>query len=128
MSILQRNAKESPQLFKDLIERLNAYFSGKKTSFPDKLDLSSATDFQKKVWQITRSIPYGKTRSYKWVAETLGKPKATRAVGQALAKNPLPIIIPCHRVVASGSKLSGYSGGIELKRYLLELEDNANRE
>jgi len=78
------------------------------------------------VWQLTRLIPYGETRSYTWVAEQLGKAGAVRAVGQALARNPLPIIVPCHRVVAKDGKLGGYSGGVEKKDYLLRLESSAN--
>ena len=116
----------SPHRFDSLMERLKAYFSGCRTSFPDKLDLSRATHFQREVWEITRLIPYGETRSYAWVAEQIKKPKAVRAVGQALARNPLPIIIPCHRVRASDGDLGGFSGGIEVKRYLLSLEASAN--
>ena len=116
----------SPRLFKDLMEHLKVYFSGHRTSFPDKLDLSRATHFQREVWEITRLIPYGETRSYAWVAEQIKKPRAVRAVGQALGKNPLPIIVPCHRVVASDGKLGGFSGGVEMKRYLLSLETPAS--
>ncbi len=112
-----------PNQFTNLIARLKSYFNGAKVNFNDtKLDLSSATPFQKKVWGITRRIPYGETMSYRWVAEQIGKPSATRAVGQALARNPLPIIIPCHRIVASDGSLGGYSGGLEMKRTLLRLE------
>jgi len=78
----------SPRLFEDLMERLRIYFSGHEATFPDELDLSRATAFQRKVWEITRLIPYGETRSYSWVAEQLGR-------------NPLPIIVPCHRVTAT---------------------------
>lgn len=119
-----RKAKQQPpRQFTDLIERLQAYFNGNKITFMnDKLDLSAATPFQVKVWEITRLIPYGETRNYRWVAEQIGRPAAARAVGQALAKNPLPIIIPCHRVVASDGKPGGYSGGLEMKRDLLRLE------
>ena len=116
----------SPHLFKDLMERLKVYFSGHRTTFPDKLDLSRATHFQREVWETTRLIPYGETRSYAWVAEQIKKPRAMRAVGQALSKNPLPIIIPCHRVVASDGKLGGFGGGVEMKRYLLSLETSAS--
>ena len=112
----------SPHPFKDLMERLRTYFSGHKVAFPDKLDLFRATHFQREVWEITRLIPYGETRSYAWVAEQIKRPEAMRAVGQALSKNPLPIIVPCHRVVASDGKLGGFSGGVEMKRYLLSLE------
>ena len=116
----------SPHLFNGLMERLKVYFSGHRTTFPDRLDLSRATHFQREVWEITRLIPYGETRSYAWVAEQIKRPKAMRAVGQALGKNPLPIIVPCHRVVASGGKLGGFSGGVKMKRYLLSLEASAN--
>ncbi len=112
----------SPHPFDNLMERLKVYFSGHRTTFPDKLDLSRATHFQREVWEITRRIPYGETRSYAWVAEQIKKPRAMRAVGQALSKNPLPIIVPCHRVVASDGKLGGFSSGVEMKRYLLSLE------
>ena len=80
----------SPYLFDDLVERLRAYFSGGRTTFPDELDLSGATPFQRKVWETTRLIPYGETSSYLWVAEQIKKPGAGRAVGQALGRNPLP--------------------------------------
>lgn len=116
----------SLHLFKDLVERLKVYFSGQRTTFPDKLDLSQATHFQREVWEITRRIPYGETRSYAWVAEQIKKPRAARAVGQALGKNPLPVIVPCHRVVASDGKLGGFSGGVEMKMRLLSREASAN--
>ena len=116
----------SPNLFKDLMERLKAYFSGHMTTFTDKLDPSRATHFQREVWEKTRLIPYGETRSYAWVAEQIKRPRAVRAVGQALSKNPLPIIVPCHRVVASDGKLGGFSGGVEMNRYLLSLETSVS--
>ncbi len=117
-----KNAVPSQKPFADLIKRLKDYFAGKRVEFPDELDLASATHFQRQVWQIVRCIPYGETRSYGWIAERLGKKGAGRAVGQALARNPLPVIIPCHRVVASDGDLSGYSGGVGVKRALLRLE------
>lgn len=116
----------SLHIFRDLMERLKAYFSGHRTTFPDKLDLSQATHFQHEVWEITRRIPYGETRSYAWVAEQIRKPRAVRAVGQALGKNPLPIIVPCHRVVASDGKLGGFGGGVEMKKHLLSMEASAS--
>lgn len=116
----------SPRLFDDLMKRLRAYFSGHRTIFPDRLDCSLATHFQREVWETTRLIPYSETRSYAWVAKQIKKPRAARAVGQALGKNPLPIIIPCHRVVASDGKLGGFGGGIKMKRYLLSLEASPN--
>ena len=116
----------SPHLFDDLIQRFRAYFGGRKVAFPDKLDLSGATAFQCRVWEVTRLIPYGSTRSYLWVAEQIEKPRAARAVGQALASNPLPIIVPCHRVLTSSGKVGGYSGGVEMKKRLLWLESSAS--
>lgn len=115
-------AVQSPERFKDLTERLRKYFSGYKASFPDKLDLSSATPFQRSLWQAVRQIPYGETRSYGWLVERIGRPGAARAVGQALSRNPLPVIIPCHRVVSSDNSLGGFSDGLEMKRRLLRLE------
>jgi len=115
-------ATRSPHLFDNLTKRLRVYFSGHRTTFPDKLDFSRATHFQHEVWETTKLIPYGETRSYIWVAEQIKKPGAARAVGQALGKNPLPIIVPCHRVVASNGKLGGFGGGVEMKRRLLSLE------
>ncbi|MFH1031294.1 MAG: methylated-DNA--[protein]-cysteine S-methyltransferase, partial [Chloroflexota bacterium] len=103
-------AHQSPDYFHNLEERLKAYSCGQKVTFPDELDLSRATPFQRQVWQITRLIPYGETRSYRWVAEQIGNPRAVRAVGQALGRNPLLIIIPCHRVVNSNGKLGGFGG------------------
>jgi methylated-DNA-[protein]-cysteine S-methyltransferase len=107
------------------MERLKVYFSGHRIIFRDKLDLSRATHFQREVWEITKLVPYGETRSYAWVAEQMKKPQAVRAVGQALSKNPLPIIVPCHRVVASDGKLGGFGGGVEMKGHLLSLEASA---
>ena len=112
----------SPDRFKDIIERLRAYFDGHSVDFPDRLDFSGATPFQHSVWQAARLIPYGETHSYAWVAGQIGKPDAARAVGQALGRNPLPIIIPCHRVLAADGGLGGFSGGIKVKRFLLSME------
>jgi methylated-DNA-[protein]-cysteine S-methyltransferase len=115
-------AVRSHNLFAGLMERFRGYLSGDRITFPDELDLSGATPFQRKVWEKTRLIPYGETRSYAWVAEQANKPRAARAVGQALARNPLPIIIPCHRVITTNGKLGGFSSGVETKRRLLHLE------
>jgi methylated-DNA-[protein]-cysteine S-methyltransferase len=112
----------SPHRFPDLMERLQAYYAGHRVDFADRLDLSGATPFQRRVWEATRLIPYGETRSYTWVAERVGKPEAMRAAGQALGRNPLPVIIPCHRVLARNGQLGGFSGGLEMKQYLLHLE------
>jgi len=118
-------AEPSRHLFENLLARLKSYFQAERVDFPDELDLTGATPFQIKVWQATKSIPYGDTRSYRWVAEQIGRPGAARAVGLALARHPLPIIIPCHRVVNSDGRLGGFSGGLEMKRHLLNLEARA---
>jgi methylated-DNA-[protein]-cysteine S-methyltransferase len=112
----------STKSFSDLMKRFQDYYSGKKTTFNDKLDFSKATAFQRQVWETTRLIPYGETRSYGWIANQIGKPLAARAVGQALGKNPFIIIVPCHRVIAGNGGLGGFGGGMEMKKALLELE------
>jgi len=99
-----------------------AYFSGRKVSFDYRLDVAGFTPFRKAVWAAMKKIPYGQTRSYRWVAEKVGRPRAFRAVGNACAKNPMVIIVPCHRVVGSDGRLGGFSAGLDLKRALLELE------
>jgi methylated-DNA-[protein]-cysteine S-methyltransferase len=119
-----KNATSSPRRFIDLIERYRDYFSRRRVDFQDKLDFTDATLFQRAVWQATRAIPYGQTRSYTWLAERVGNAKTTRAVGQALSRNPLPIIIPCHRVLAKNGGLGGFSGGLQVKKMLLRLEAN----
>jgi O-6-methylguanine DNA methyltransferase len=120
-----KQAVLSPELFSDLEQRFQYYYSGAKTTFNDKLDFSNATIFQKQVWEATQLIPYGETRNYGWVAKQIGKPHAARAVGQALSKNPFLIIVPCHRVIASDGSLGGFSGGLEMKQALLEMEKTA---
>lgn len=113
----------SLKIYQNLIERLQAYYDGCQVDFNDKLDLFVGTDFQRSVWAATRTIPYGETRNYAWIAKRIGKPRAPRAVGQALKINPLPVIIPCHRVIASDGSLRGFGGGVEMKSYLLGLEE-----
>jgi methylated-DNA-[protein]-cysteine S-methyltransferase len=108
--------------FGDLPERIRDYMDGEMVVFQDKLDLSWASAFQRRVWEVDCSIPYGETRTYLWVATRVGLPKAARAVGQALANNPLPIIIPCHRVICSNGDLGGFSGGRDWKQRLLQIE------
>ncbi len=110
-------------VIEDAISQLREYFSGKIKTFNLKLK-PEGTDFQKRVWQALCKIPYGETISYKELAKRIGNPKACRAVGMANNKNPLPIIIPCHRVVATNGKLTGYAGGLDAKRFLLELESS----
>jgi len=101
---------------------LDAYFSGSGAVFSQKIKFVFGTDFEKNVWNALKDIPFGETRSYKWIASKIGKPGAVRAVGRALSKNPVPVVIPCHRVIESNGSLGGYSYGIETKRRLLDME------
>ena len=103
------------------IAQLNEYFDGKRNSFDLKLN-PEGTDFQKEVWKELLKIPYGETRTYQQIANAIGDPGASRAVGNANNKNPIPIIIPCHRVLSSDGKLTGYAGGIQRKEWLLNHE------
>jgi methylated-DNA-[protein]-cysteine S-methyltransferase len=107
--------------FADAVEQLDAYFSGGLTEFDVDLDIQG-TDFQHRVWAALRTIPYGETRNYGAIAAQIGKPAASRAVGLANGRNPVSIIVPCHRVVGSTGSLTGYGGGLERKRILLALE------
>lgn len=104
------------------IQQLNEYFSGKRQSFTIKL-APEGTAFQQKVWSALRAIPYGQTVSYGEIAKAIGKPKASRAVGTANGRNPISIIVPCHRVIGSNGKLVGYGGGLPIKEALLSLEE-----
>jgi len=122
---LMNDDTESPEengLLSEVKDTMIKYFKGQRVDFPFPLDLKGYTKFQKDVWKATRSIPYGELRNYGWVAFQIDKPKSARAVGQALGANPIPIIIPCHRVVASDGSLHGFTGGLELKQRLIELE------
>jgi methylated-DNA-[protein]-cysteine S-methyltransferase len=101
--------------------QLEEYFSGRRRRFDLPLDLRG-TDFQKRCWQELLEIPYGETRSYAQIARAIGNPQAVRAVGLANGQNPIAIIVPCHRVIGSDGSLTGYGGGLEAKRKLLELE------
>lgn len=113
-----RKGKAHPQLKKELRE----YFESGREEFTAKIEFSSGTDFDKAVWQALSEIPYGETRTYKWLAEKIGNPNASRAVGQALSRNPIPLVVPCHRIIESDGSPGGYSGGINIKRRLLDLE------
>ncbi|MDR0438580.1 MAG: methylated-DNA--[protein]-cysteine S-methyltransferase [Bacteroidales bacterium] len=106
---------------REVRDQLKNYFARKNPRFDFELDLQG-TDFQKKVWNELRKIPYGSMVSYGYIAQRIGKPKAARAVGSANHNNPLWIVVPCHRVVSSNGKLTGYAGGLEMKAYLLQLE------
>lgn len=107
--------------FPDAVEQLAAYFAGELIEFDLDLELVG-TDFQRRVWAALCTIPYGETRSYGQIAEQIGSPGASRAVGLANGRNPIGIIVPCHRVIGSTGGLTGYGGGIDRKRALLALE------
>ncbi len=111
-----------PTPFGDLPHRLRRYLEGEQVSFDDELDLAGASPFRRAVWEATRTIPYGETKSYSGIAQQIGKPRALRAVGQALAKNPLPIVVPCHRVVGKDGNPRGSGDRLKMRKRLLELE------
>lgn len=115
-----KNEEES-NLTKECKNQLEEYFSGKRKKFDIKLDIIG-TDFQKNAWEAMKRIPYGTTISYSEEAKLIGNEKAVRAIGLANGRNRIPIIIPCHRVIGKNGKLRGYTGGIDIKVYLLELE------
>ena len=106
--------------------QLNAYFTGKLERFSVALDFAG-TEFQKKVWAALLTIPFGETRTYAQIAEQIGNPKAVRAVGAANGRNPISIIAPCHRVIGTNGKLTGFAGGLEIKSFLLEIESQGER-
>jgi O-6-methylguanine DNA methyltransferase len=108
--------------FIPLAKKISNYFEGEKVIFKENIDVSGATPFEMKVWDMVFGIPYGEVRSYAWVAKQVGEPKNVRAVGQALKRNRLPIIIPCHRVISKAGDLGGFSGGVDLKYKLLKIE------
>lgn len=110
--------------FKILENSIKRYFRGEKINFIFPLDLSCCTAFQQRVYKITKTIPYSKVKTYKWVAKKIGLPDASRAVGNALSKNPIPLLIPCHRVVKENGGIGGFTapGGADLKRKMLRME------
>ena len=112
--------EETPALARGRAELLE-YFQGKRRAFDLPLD-PRGTPFQRRVWDALAAVPFGETVTYGALARRVGSPKAVRAVGQANHRNPLPILLPCHRVVGADGSLTGYAGGLELKRFLLDLE------
>jgi methylated-DNA-[protein]-cysteine S-methyltransferase len=104
--------------------QLNSYFMDKSQRFSLSLDFVG-TEFQKKVWKALLAIPFGETRTYAEIAKQIGNPKAVRAVGAAVGRNPISVIAPCHRVIGTNGKLTGFAGGLEAKTFLLELESKA---
>ena len=117
------NVSEVTGYFAQVAKQLDEYSAGKRTKFELNI-LPKGTEFQKKVWAELLKIPYGKTKSYQEIAEAIGKPSAQRAVGSACNKNPILLIIPCHRVVSKTGKLTGFACGIDRKEQLLKLETN----
>lgn len=114
--------EDAPNTLTEVVCRqLDEYFAGTRTTFDFPLRLQG-TAFQEKVWAALRDIPYGETRSYQQIAQAIGQPKACRAVGMANHRNPIYIVVPCHRVVGANGALTGYGGGLDMKKALLELE------
>ena len=112
----------SPARTADIVHQLRAYFAGERRSFDVRLDLRHTTSFQRRVLMAAARVPAGQVVSYGEIARRIGDPRGSRAVGQALRRNPVPIVIPCHRVVAAGGRIGGYTGGLTIKRKLLRLE------
>jgi len=110
-----------PGAFAEAVDQLGAYFAGELTDFDLELDLRG-TEFQQRVWKALLTIPYGETRSYGEIAQQIGAAGSARAVGLANGHNPIAIVVPCHRVIGAGGSLTGYGGGLDRKRTLLELE------
>ncbi len=116
-----------PPLLQQAVRELGEYFSGRRRSFTLPL-APEGTPFQHRVWEALREIPYGSTCSYGEIAAAIGNPKASRAVGMANNRNPLPVLIPCHRVIGADGRLVGYGGGLDIKKKLLALERGNGRE
>ena len=114
--------KENKEKLNDYYMQILGYLNGISKSFRVKLDLQGYSKFSKAVWNIAQEIPYGETRTYNWIAMKMGKPQSARAVGNALGKNPIPIIIPCHRVLKKDGSIGGFSAGLDWKKFLLNLE------
>lgn len=113
---------EGHRVLREAERQLREYFEGKREVFDLKLAPAGGTEFQREVWMALRTIPFGETRSYAEIARQVGRPAAVRAVGAANGKNPLSIVVPCHRVIGSSGKLTGFAGGLETKAFLLALE------
>jgi methylated-DNA-[protein]-cysteine S-methyltransferase len=126
LSLLRKRFRKEPirddRVLENVKENLLDYFNGCPVNFKLSLDLSLGTQFQRKVWYKVREIPYGEIRSYKWVGRSIGSANASRAVGNAVGRNPVAPIVPCHRVVCSDGSLGGYTSGITIKKRLLNLE------
>jgi methylated-DNA-[protein]-cysteine S-methyltransferase len=112
----------SPARTADVVRQLRAYFAGERRAFELRVDLGRVSPFQRRVLTATAAVPAGRLVSYGDIARRIGRPGGSRAVGQALGHNPVPIVIPCHRVIAAGGRIGGYTGGLRIKRALLRIE------
>ncbi len=121
----QKQSIRDDSALKSVTNELRDYFNGNKVNFKSLLDLKTGTIFQRMVWDKIAEIPHGELRTYKWIASEIGNINAVRAVGNAVGKNPVPPIIPCHRVIRTDGKLGGFSSGIPLKKWLLKLENSS---
>ena len=126
LKTLHPSPKKLPNQLIGIEKEFQLYFNKKLKKFSFRPDLRQGTLFQQRVWKKLTSIPFGKTRSYQWLATAIGKPKAFRAAGNANGKNPIPVIVPCHRVIRKNGELGGFTGGIHLKQYLLDLETKSH--
>ncbi len=118
---VDKNWKECPESFKEVVRQLEEYFNQKRKTFDLNLN-PQGTEFQMQVWERLEKIPFGETKYYGQIAEEVGNPKASRAIGMANNKNPIPIIIPCHRVIGKDGSLTGFASGLDVKQQLLSLE------
>ena len=123
IACLNQSSVYQPDILKESVSQIDEYFKGLRKEFNLKVQ-PAGTDFQNKVWEQVKKVPFGKTVSYLEIARQTGSKNNTRAVGLANGKNPIPIIIPCHRVIGVNGKLTGYAGGLEKKRWLLQHEQN----
>lgn len=119
---LGKTINHSNSIIEQTKQQLDEYFKGKRYKFDLPILFSYGTAFQKSAWQALLDIPYGESRSYSQQAVAINKPKAVRAIGHSNSLNPISIVVPCHRVIAKSGNLAGYAGGLDMKRYLLELE------
>ena len=117
-----KNSVDAPKFLTDAIGQLEEYFAGSRRAFTDLPLLVAATDFQEAVWDALANIPYGTVRTYGQLAALVDRPGGAQAIGQALTRNPIPIIVPCHRIIPSTGETGGYAGGAERKAWLLQME------
>jgi len=124
----RREWTEAAEPFAAAAEQLEQYFAGERTEFELALEPAGGSPFERSVWELIAAIPYGQTDSYGAIARAIGHPQRARAVGAATGRNPLAIVVPCHRVIGSDGSLTGYAGGLPAKRALLELESGVRQE